>query len=163
MTTQPVDERRTFLRLAASSVGITLCAGTVAGLLSSCETTERSDTAGPGLPPVPFLLDGITELETVGGITTQFVSGINNNNVVFIARVSETDFVVFSNVCTHQGCPVSLPDDIGGNVRCPCHGAEYAWNSGKNVKQPLGGGRATDLPKFASTYDAQTKILMITP
>ena len=39
---------------------------------------------------------------------------------VYIVRKSETEVVVFSNVCTHLACRVTWKEDEKGFV-CPCH------------------------------------------
>lgn len=154
-----VEHRRHFLRLATSSIGVVLTAPMLAALVSSCETDETQPT-GP-TKTYNVLVTDYPELAVVGGITADIISGLNGDRAVFISRVAETAFVVFSTVCTHQGCQVDLPEAPGANCICGCHAAEYSSTDGKIILQPLSGS-ATDLPKFASSFNATSNVLTIT-
>lgn len=150
--------RRHFLRTATSSIGLVLSAATIASLVESCEYTETA----PSAPGKTFSYDvsANPDLAVVGGIGMDIVPGLNDDQPVFISRVAELAFVVFSAVCTHQGCIVNLPAANGDNCICPCHHSTYSPADGRILKQPTSGS-ATDLPKFASAYDAKTSILTI--
>jgi Rieske Fe-S protein len=154
-----IEHRRHFLRLATSSIGVVLTAPMLAALVSSCETDETQPSGPTNTHDVP--LSKYPELEVVGGITADIIPGLNGDRAVFISRVSDTAFVVFSTVCTHQGCTVELPEAPGANCICGCHAAEYSSTDGKVILQPLSGS-ATDLPKFASSYNATSNVLTIT-
>lgn len=153
------QQRRLFLQQAAASVGLVLCAGSVASILTSCETTEQAPS--PSGKTVTFLVQGVTELEQPGGIVQRTLSGLNSGGPVFISRISPTAFAVFSSVCTHAGCVVNVPHDTTEPCIFPCHGSTYSRTDGKVLTQPFSGGRATDLPTFASTFDATTQQLTI--
>lgn len=157
--TDTVDARRHFLRLATSSVGVILTAPMIASLITSCETDETQPNA-PGKTYEVNIAD-YPELSAVGSITSAFVGELNGGSPVFISRVAESAFVVFSTVCTHQGCSVEVPATPSDNCHCPCHGAEYSPTDGRVLRQPSAGS-ATDLPKFASSYSSSTNILTIT-
>lgn len=154
-----IETRRHFLRLATSSVGVVLTAPMLATLVTSCETDEKQPT-GPGKTYEVNIAD-YPELAAVGSITAAFVDGLNGDRPVFISRVATSAFVVFSTVCTHQGCTVEVPATPTDNCYCPCHGAEYDPSDGRIVRQPVSGS-ATDLPKFASSFNATTNVLTIT-
>lgn len=156
-------DRRDFLRRAAASVGIALCAGTAASILSSCEKDES--LPGPSATPVTLPLSGLPPLATPGSIVVTTVNGVNGNRPLAIARLDATQFVVFSTICGHQGCPVSPPESgsITDPLTCPCHGAQYDSRNGKIVRQPQDGGRSTDMPTFAARFDEQSNSLVITP
>lgn len=151
--------RRRFLQQAIGSIGLTLGAGTIAAIVTSCETTETAPTTPSGKT---FLLDitGIPQLAAPGGIITRVISGLNADRPVFISRVSETAIAVFDTTCTHQGCPVDLPEGPGRNCICPCHGAEYSPVDGHIVAQPLSGS-ATNLKTFSASFDASKNQLTI--
>lgn len=153
------QQRRLFLQQAAASAGLVLCAGSVASILTSCETTEQSPS--PSGKTVTFPVQGVTELQQPGGIVQRTISGLNSGNPVFISRISQTAFAVFSSICTHQACVVAVPGDATEPCICPCHGSTYSRTDGKVLSQPFSGGRATDLPTFASTFDATTQQLTI--
>lgn len=149
--------RRSFLRQAASSVGLVLTAPMIASIVASCETDE---TTGPSGDTFTVDLGQYPELETVGSITVATVAGLNNNNPVFISRVAQDRFAVFSTICTHQGCQVDEPVGSGDNCVCPCHGAEYSPVDGTVRGQPFG-GTATNLPSFSSAYNQSANLLTI--
>jgi ubiquinol-cytochrome c reductase iron-sulfur subunit len=61
------------------------------------------------------------------------------------------DYVAFSKICTHAGCPASLYEQQTGRLLCPCHQSQF------DVLQdakPVFGPAARPLPKLAITVDA---------
>ncbi len=154
------ESRRKFLRQAASSIGMALSAPVVASIISGCETDETSPTTPTGKT---FTYDVSTdpELASVGGITLAAIDGLNGDKPVFISRIAPTTFAVFSNVCTHAGCGVGLPETSTSNCVCPCHRAEYSRADGTVQRQPTSGS-ARNLPRFASSFNPDTNILTIT-
>ncbi|NOY98434.1 MAG: Rieske (2Fe-2S) protein [Chloroflexi bacterium] len=48
----------------------------------------------------------------------------SNSYGVYVWRKSETDLVVFSNVCTHLSCRVAWHTDAQEYI-CPCHDGRY--------------------------------------
>ncbi|NQW30858.1 MAG: Rieske 2Fe-2S domain-containing protein [Ignavibacteria bacterium] len=152
------NSRRDFLRTATTSVGLVLSAPVIVAILSSCE--ENETTAPPTGKKVVVDISTFTELSAPGGIVSTVVTGLNADNRVFISRVSDTEFVVFSTICTHQGCEVGSPAMSGMHCVCPCHNAMYSHVDGKILRQPSSGS-ATDLPKFVSEFNSSTNILTI--
>ena len=57
-----------------------------------------------------------------------------NSYGVFVYRISQTDVVAFSNVCTHLGCRVNWQADKQEYI-CPCHDGHFNKN-GKVVSGP---------------------------
>jgi quinol---cytochrome c reductase iron-sulfur subunit, bacillus type len=57
-----------------------------------------------------------------------------NSYGVYVLRKSESEVVVFSNVCTHLACRVSWKDDSQEFI-CPCHDGRFNIN-GEVVKDP---------------------------
>ncbi len=152
--------RRAFLLSATQSIGLVLSAPAISSLIAGCETNETSPT-GNGDNSVTYDVSANPRLSSVGGITLEFIPGLNNDLPVFISRVDADVFVVFSAICTHQGCTVSLPAGPGEPCICPCHSAMYSASSGNVVQQPISGS-ATNLPQFACSYDAGSGLLTIT-
>ncbi|MCO6466431.1 MAG: Rieske 2Fe-2S domain-containing protein [Bradyrhizobiaceae bacterium] len=150
--------RRTFLRNATASIGLALSATTIASLVDGCEYTESNPTG----PTKSFTYDvsNNPDIQVVGGVGIDLVPGLNNDQPVFISRVAQNAFVVFSAVCTHQGAIVNPPAAPGEDCICPNHHSQYSPVDGHVTKQPTSGS-ATDLPKFASSFDAATNILTI--
>lgn len=60
------------------------------------------------------------------------------------------DYVAFSKICTHAGCPVSLYEQETGRILCPCHQSQF------DVRQdakPIFGPATRSLPALAITVD----------
>ena len=58
------------------------------------------------------------------------------------------DYVAYSKICTHAGCPVSLYEQQTGRILCPCHQSQF------QVQQdavPVFGPAARPLPALAIT------------
>ncbi len=151
--------RRDVLRRATASVGLALSATAIANIVAGCEQDETTPTEPTGKS---FTVDiaAIPALGAVGGISLTLVSGLNSDEPVFISRIDQTTFAVFTSICTHQGCPIELPVDAQSNCVCPCHRAEFSRRDGSVVRQPTSGS-ATNLQRYASTFDAQTTTLTI--
>jgi Rieske Fe-S protein len=77
-------------------------------------------------------------------------------DLLIIVRTTETEFVVLSAVCTHEGCGVR---HTAGTtvVRCPCHGSMFDFE-GAVVRGPA----EAPLRVYESSFDAATSILTIT-
>lgn len=153
------QSRRDFLRRATASVGLALSAATIAQLVSGCEQDETTPTVPTGQT---YTLDvsTIPELANAGGISLQSITGLNNGDPVFISRLDQATFAVFTSICTHQGCGIDLPADAQSNCVCPCHRAEFSRRDGTVLRQPTSGS-ATNLQRYTATYDAQTSVLTI--
>jgi Rieske Fe-S protein len=76
---------------------------------------------------------------------------------IAVTRLSATSVVAVSLVCTHQACPLSLPQAPGGNLICQCHGSQFTAN-GTVVQGPAQVGLRT----FAATIDAANNQVVIT-
>jgi thiosulfate dehydrogenase [quinone] large subunit len=154
-----MTDRRNVLRALVTGAGLTLGATALTTMVTGCEQTETAP--GPTGKTVEVDVTTYPELNAVGGVATAFVPGLNNEEPVFISRVAENIFTVFTTICTHAGCQVDPPSDLGLNCVCPCHRAEYSSADGTVRVQPTSGS-ATNLPTFPATYDPTTKILKIT-
>jgi Rieske Fe-S protein len=53
---------------------------------------------------------------------------------IVVTQPKKGVFKAFSNVCTHQGCPVK--EIANGTINCPCHGSEFAIADGAVVAGP---------------------------
>ena len=61
------------------------------------------------------------------------------------------DFVAFSKICTHAGCPVSLYEQQTGRILCPCHQSQFDVTQDA---KPVFGPAARPLPALAITVDS---------
>ncbi|WP_433238797.1 Rieske (2Fe-2S) protein [Streptosporangium sp. CA-135522] len=66
---------------------------------------------------------------------------------IVITQPTAGVFKAFNATCPHRGCSVGQVAD--GIIRCPCHGSEFAADSGKCVKGPA----ESPLVEFALKVD----------
>jgi Rieske Fe-S protein len=111
---------------------------TVASTLTGCGGGGGSSPSSPSTPVTPPPITGEIHLplmnvgETVG-TSANLVGGLSTP--IAVTRVSQTEVVAVSRVCTHQGCIVDLPRSAGATLDCPCHGSRYL-TTGQVVNGP---------------------------
>jgi ubiquinol-cytochrome c reductase iron-sulfur subunit len=64
---------------------------------------------------------------------------------------SPNEFVAYSRVCTHAGCPVAEYLDVAQKLVCPCHQSEFDLLHGATV---IGGPASRPLPQLPLAIDA---------
>lgn len=109
--------------------------------------SRRSVLRGAGVAGVgvPLLAacgagDGGSGGGSGGGATVQAgdvpVGGgtILQDELVVVTQPTEGEFLAFSAVCTHQGCPVQSVTD--GEIVCNCHGSRFSITDGSVVAGP---------------------------
>jgi ubiquinol-cytochrome c reductase iron-sulfur subunit len=62
------------------------------------------------------------------------------------------DYVAFSKICTHAGCPVSLYEQETSRILCPCHQSQFLVTEGA---KPVFGPAVRSLPQLPITLDAE--------
>jgi ubiquinol-cytochrome c reductase iron-sulfur subunit len=60
------------------------------------------------------------------------------------------DYVAFSKICTHAGCPVSLYEQETSRILCPCHQSQFDVTQGA---KPVFGPAVRSLPQLPITVD----------
>lgn len=115
--------------------------GTAAGaalVIAGC--SQGSDPATTSSAPSTPAAGGGSSSPATGGSSTQATtpqgdpvvatdqikvgSGvILASDAMVVTQPTQGTFVAVSNVCTHQGCPVSTIED--GNILCPCHNSKF--------------------------------------
>jgi quinol---cytochrome c reductase iron-sulfur subunit len=98
---------------------------------------------------------------TPDGLTTQVVA----DSVVLLIRLRPgqtvrarpgqqdfgwEDYLAYSKICTHAGCPASLYEQQTGRLLCPCHQSQFDLLQDAT---PVFGPAARPLPKLAITVD----------
>jgi Rieske Fe-S protein len=127
--------RRVLIRGAALT-------GVVVPVLVACGTDEDTDDNGraAGSPdeadsPESPQADQSGDATTVATSDVPVGGGtILAEEMVVVTQPSEGEFVAFSAVCTHQGCPVQSVSD--GTINCQCHGSAFAIEDGSVVNGP---------------------------
>jgi Rieske Fe-S protein len=147
-------KRRKFLKYGASILGMTASGNALPLFFSGCESTTLKTTG----KTFDFDVSSEPSLATIGGAVKKKLDDNNYGNPVIISRVSSTDFIVLTSVCTFEGCSVNIPANPGDNIICPCCRSEYSPVDGHVIKGPA----SAALRKFQSSYDPSTKILKIT-
>jgi ubiquinol-cytochrome c reductase iron-sulfur subunit len=62
------------------------------------------------------------------------------------------NFVAYSKICTHAGCPASLYEQQTNRLLCPCHQSQFLITD--NAK-PIFGPATRRLPMLPITVDAE--------
>ncbi len=60
------------------------------------------------------------------------------------------DYVAYSKICTHAGCPVSLYEQETSRILCPCHQSQFDITQGA---KPIFGPATRPLPQLPITVD----------
>ena len=60
------------------------------------------------------------------------------------------DYVAYSKICTHAGCPVSLYEQETSRILCPCHQSQFDVTEGA---KPVFGPATRSLPQLPITVD----------
>ena len=130
-------------------------AAAVAGCGSSPQTTASPDAPAP--PADGPTCDGCLDLSDP---TNSALTKVDGSRIVrfaktnvLVARISETEFIAVSSVCTHAGCAVRFATT---QISCPCHGSLFALD-GTVTRGPA----TRPLTRFSATYDAQTNIVTL--
>ena len=82
-----------------------------------------------------------------------YVEAETESRPVIVHRISESEVVAFSSVCTHAGCKVDLPKD--GKAVCKCHNSMFD-GTGKRISGPA----KSDLKQFS--VELKEKVIFIT-
>ena len=62
------------------------------------------------------------------------------------------DYVAFSKICTHAGCPASLYEQQTNRLLCPCHQSQFLITDNA---QPVFGPATRRLPMLPLTVDEE--------
>jgi Rieske Fe-S protein len=87
-----------------------------------------------------------TSVSLVGGLVTPLA----------VTRLTQTEVVTVSRVCTHMGCTVALPGTTGGTLDCPCHGSRFRTNG-----QVVNGPAARALSQFPTAIAGNEVVITI--
>ena len=110
---------------------------TVAGTFTGCGGGGSSPSS-PSTPPTPPSIAGEIRVPLMGvgetvAASANLVGGLLTP--IAVTRLSQTEVVAVSRVCTHEGCTVNLPTSAGATLDCPCHGSRFR-TTGQVVNGP---------------------------
>lgn len=105
------------------TLGLAALGGGAAAVLGACSSgASAGGAAAPSASP-----------EVVPKSTVPQGSGVVKGGFVITQPVAGR-FKAFSNICTHQGCPM---DQVNGNkITCNCHGSEFSIADGSVLRGP---------------------------
>jgi Rieske Fe-S protein len=131
---------------------------TVAGALAGCGGGGSSPSS-PSTPPTPPPITGEIRVPLMGvgetvSASANLVGGLQTP--LAVTRVSQTEVVAISRVCTHEGCTVNLPTSAGATLDCPCHGSRF-----RTTGQVVNGPAARALFQFPARI--QGNEVIVTP
>ena len=135
---RPAMDRRTMLR----GVAVTGALGASASLLAACGG-DSGGSSGAASGGGSGSATGNAAASKSLGSTSQIPVGggmVFKEQEIVVTQPRKGDFLAFSAICTHQGCPVG--DVSGGTINCPCHGSKF--NLDGTVANPPA---TTPLPK----------------
>lgn len=133
----------------ASAFGFSSCGGS--------GSPTAPGPANPGTPPptaaearIPLMAVGetvATSVTLVGALVTPLA----------VTRMSGTQVVAVSRICTHQGCTVALPEGGAATLDCPCHGSRFEVNG-----QIVNGPAARPLGSFPAVIQGGEVVISLT-
>jgi len=108
-------------------------------LLAACGAGSLGGAGGSGATaPAPKAGTGIVATSDVPVGSAVILS----DQQIIVTQPQAGEFKAFSNICTHQGCPITQVS--GNDVVCPCHGSRFNIATGA----PESGSAATrNLPE----------------
>lgn len=151
-----LSRRHALTGLAVGGVGVPFlaaCGGddgsTATGTSSSSAPSSSGSSAGSSTPTAGESSAGGGAAE---GLTTTADIPVGGGTIfadegVVITQPTEGDFKGFSNICTHQGCPVTSVED--GAIVCTCHGSTFSIEDGS----VQGGPASSPLEEVALAVD----------
>jgi Rieske Fe-S protein len=116
--------------LAGGAAGACVCALAACGAGGSSESTPAPSTNADG---------SLTDLSAVP-VGSSVAVGLPGGAKGIVTRTGDSTVRAFSAVCPHQGWAVAPKD---GKLVCPCHGSEFAPDTGAVLEGPARSGLPT--------------------
>jgi Rieske Fe-S protein len=133
-------DRRSFVTVTAAALAAQAC--------NNVLDTGNLGVVGAGAHTIPLM--GVGATVAIDGV------GLGGYGVA-VTRLSPTNVIAVSRVCTHAACEVNLPASPGQNMVCPCHGSVFT-TGGAVVQGPAG----APLTTYSATIDAATSTVVVT-
>lgn len=155
------QNRREFLRYVGSFFISGFVVTTVYPILTSCEKDESLPLPPPG-SSLEINLKDYPELNQFPAIK-KLVFQKPISITIIVKRTSQTEFLVFSAFCPHQGVELNIQSTPDANIVCPKHFAEFSTipnTAGFVVANPQG-VKVGNLPTYHFEFDSTKNILTI--
>lgn len=137
--------RREFIKFLALVSGIFALGQVGLGFLTSLQKNPQKN---PQSRLVPVSVATTSEL-AVG--QSKIFHYPNHGDTNLLIRVGETEWLAYSNKCTHLMCPV-IPKVDEGKLYCPCHEGYFSLATGR----PMAGPPPRPLPAIALKIEHST-------
>ena len=116
--------------LAGGAAGACACALAACGAGGSPESAPAPSTNADG---------SLTDLSAVP-VGSSVAVGLPGGARGIVTRTGDSTVRAFSAICPHQGCAVTPKS---GKLVCPCHGSEFAPDTGAVLEGPARSGLTT--------------------
>ena len=165
------ENRRKFIVDTTKLLGLAAVGSSSLSLLTSCEkywdsTTMMNEPVNVGLTDIKFPINPKTKRPLSG--TVKAFGSRNYGIPLIIVKLSDTEYVCYSSLCTHNNCfasedlnatkvhpPVSK---VLNEIVCDCHGSRFdAYNHARVTQGPA----EKPLKEFKCDFDKDTKMLTI--
>jgi cytochrome b6-f complex iron-sulfur subunit len=148
-------QRRRFLQVTARSATALAFATPALSLLQACGSKSGSSSS-PGTPIAnsanniyTLTFSQFSALQSAGGSVHVSVAAGSGTKDLYVTRISSTQAVAVSTVCTHAGCQLNSYDSGSQEYSCPCHGSVFSA-TGSVVQGPAGQALAS----YTGTIDS---------
>jgi Rieske Fe-S protein len=125
--------RRDLLR----SLGVIALGGGTAAVLGACSSGSGSSGGSDGSGGSGGSGGG-SGASSKGSVTLAKSAVPSGSGTVkdgfIVTQPTAGNFKAFSNICTHQGCPISQVS--GAKIICNCHGSEFSVKDGSVLRGP---------------------------
>ena len=101
--------------------------GLATPVLAACGSDSTSTTAEPAATTAPASPAATGPITATADVPVGSGLILEDAGVV-VTQPTEGDFKGFSNICTHQSCPVTNVE--GGTINCTCHGSKFSIEDG---------------------------------
>lgn len=128
--------RREFIGGLAVAGGALAC-GQAA--LDSIESTDRESSEFQSHAPMS-LKKKLTDMRDGEALLFHYP---NRKSPCLLVKLADSEFVAYSQKCTHLACPV-VPEPQSGQLLCPCHKGVFDLKTGA----PLSGPPRSSLPRI---------------
>lgn len=127
---ESVESRRQFLKTMVAASVVIACGQ---GVLLAADARRVSTVQ---LSDKRVLLDiQVSDLAVGAAAIFNYPISHNAHEPCIIVRLTDKDFVAYSQKCTHLACPV-VPDVVAEKMICPCHNGAFDIHTGRALYGP---------------------------